>query len=110
MQIDITKIIVAVIGLCVLVVTGFIIPYIKAKTNKTNADNDATNRTNIKAWVKVAVEAAEMIFKTPGAGAEKLEYVMNYMTELLKKKGIVMNDQEIRMAIESAVLELKKLL
>jgi hypothetical protein len=56
---------------------------------------------------KFAVEAAEMIFVGPGRGAEKLDYVMDYITRLLISKGITMDQQQVRMMIESTLLELK---
>ena len=106
--IDITGIVIAVIGLASTVLTTFLIPYIKAKINKAHTDDEAAKLGNIKAWVKIAVNAAEMIYNTPGSGAEKLDYVMDYIRRLLLSKGITMDEEAIRVMVESAVLELKK--
>lgn len=51
---DLTNIASAIITLIVAVITTFLIPYLKAKV-------DAEKFAKIKNWVKVAVEAAEMI-------------------------------------------------
>lgn len=108
--IDITKIVVLGIGFLSAIITGFIIPYFVAKTKKTNEETDGEIIFNVKTWVRIAVESAEMIFKTPGAGAEKLDYVMKYIEKHLAEKGLSMDEQQIRMMVESAVLELKKAL
>ena len=89
---DLTNIVSAIITLIVAVITTFLIPYLKAKVAK------------IKNWVKVAVEAAEMIYNGTGRGAEKKAYVLNY----LKEKGYTLDLDSIDNLIESAVLELKK--
>lgn len=106
--IDITKIIGLAIMLIGAIITGFLIPYVRAKTKKEKEDGEMITFENIKAWVMVAVKSAEMIFTTPGAGAEKLQYAMEYMNSFLASKGISMDGQQIRMLIESAVLELKQ--
>mgnify|MGYP002767786998 CR=1 FL=1 len=54
-MIDITNVVSAVITLLVAVITTFLIPYLKEKV-------DAEKFEKIKAWTKVAVEAAEMIY------------------------------------------------
>lgn len=58
----------------------------------------------IKSWVKVAVQAAEMIYTESGMGATKKAYVMDY----LNKKGYTLDTETLDNLIESAVLELKK--
>lgn len=106
--INITKVVIAAIGLCSLILTTIIVPYFKTKIKTGNEETDAAKLRNIKEWVKFAVEAAEMIFVGPGRGAEKLDYVMDYITRLLISKGITMDQQQVRIMIESTLLELKK--
>ena len=65
---------------------------------------DAEKFEKIKAWTKVAVEAAEMIYNGAGRGAEKKAYVLEY----LNSKGYKLDSDTIDKLIESAVLELKK--
>lgn len=95
-MIDLTDIISAVITLIVAVITTFLIPYLKSKVDEMKFEN-------IKTWVKVAVEAAEMIYTGTGRGEEKKAYVLNY----LNSKGYTIDTESINNLIESAVLELK---
>jgi LL-H family phage holin len=105
--IDITKIVVAAIGLADMVLTGFLIPYIKSKSKYWKEQSEGEQAFNVRSWVKYAVEAAEMLYTGPGRGAEKLDYVIDYITRLLISKGITMDQQQVRMMIESTLLELK---
>ena len=95
-MIDLTNIISAVITLIIAVITTFLIPYLKSKVDKMKFEN-------IKTWVKVAVEAAEMIYTGTGRGEEKKAYVMQY----LNSKGYTIDTESINNLIESAVHELK---
>lgn len=95
-MVDLTQIIVAVLSLMLSLVSAFLIPYIK---EKVTAEQLAT----IKLWVKVAVQAAEMLYVGSGRGEEKKKYVV----EFLNSKGFTLNTEEIDNLIEAAVLELK---
>ena len=95
-MIDLTQIIIALIWFCFALITGKFLPFIKEKF-----DNE--RYTKIMMWVSVAVKAAEQIFIQPGMGDEKKKYV----TEFLKNKGLVLDEKELDVVIESAVLELK---
>ena len=96
-MVDLTQIVVAVLSLMLSLVSAFLIPYIKAKVT---AEHFAT----IKLWVKVAVQAAEMLYVGSGRGEEKKKYVV----EFLNSKGFTLNMKEIDNLIEAAVLELKQ--
>lgn len=95
-MVDLTDIIVAVLTLISALITAFVIPYLKTKV-------DSDKFEKIKAWVKVAVEAAEMIYVGTGRGEEKKAYVVQY----LNSKGYTLDADSINNLIESAVLELK---
>ena len=97
MMIDITEVIKYAILLVFAVCTTFVIPYIKAKIGDEKF-------TELQKWVKIGVQAAEMIFKESGMGTVKKEYVI----EFLKQKGYTLDTETISSLIESAVLELKK--
>lgn len=97
MTIDITEVIKYAILLVFAVCTTFVIPYIKAKIGDEKF-------TELQKWVKIGVQAAEMIFKKSGMGTVKKEYVI----EFLKQKGYTLDTETISNLIESAVLELKK--
>lgn len=94
---DLTKIIEAVITLLVAVITAFVIPYIKAKLSENEL-------AEIMKWTKIAVEAAEKIYKESGMGKEKKKYVENFLTE----HGIKVDLEQLDALIESAVWELTK--
>ena len=96
MTFDITQIILAIIALAGTIVTGVLVPWIKAKTTQSQQEQLAQ-------WVKIAVAAAEQIFKS-GDGAEKKQYVINWLHE----RGIVFDSDMVDAAIEAAVYELKK--
>ncbi len=93
---DLTPIISAALTLIMAVITTFLIPYLKTKI-------DSNKFEKIQTWVKVAVEAAEMIYVGTGRGEEKKAYVIQY----LNSKGYTLDADSINNLIESAVLELK---
>ena len=95
-MIDLTKIMIAVIGIALAAVSVYLIPYIRSKTT-------AEQRAKIKMWARIAVEAAEMIFRETGSGTLKFQYVSDF----LASKGFSLNEQELKIYIESAVLEMK---
>lgn len=94
---DYTKIIEAIITLLIAVITAFVIPYIKSKLSENEL-------AEIIKWVKIAVQAAEMIYKESGMGKEKKKFVETFLTE----HNIKVDIEQLDALIESAVLELKK--
>ena len=92
---DITPIIEAVAALIAVIITAVVIPYIKSKTT-------TQQQAQINAWVKIAVAAAEQIYKGSGRGEEKKEYVINWLEE----RGFTLDEDEVDALIESAVYEL----
>lgn len=92
---DITPIIEAVAALVAVIITAVVIPYIKSKTT-------TQQQAQINAWVKIAVAAAEQIYKGSGRGEEKKEYVINW----LEDRGFTLDEDEVDALIESAVYEL----
>lgn len=96
-MVDLTQIIVAVLTLIFSLISAFLIPYLKTKVSNEQF-------SNIQMWVKIAVQAAEMIYNGTGRGEEKKAYVV----EFLNSKGVTLNTTEIENLIEAAVLELKQ--
>ena len=78
-------------------VTLYVIPWIKSKVT-------AEELADIIKWVKIAVQAAEMIYKESGMGKAKKDYVLTFLAD----KGIKYDERQIDSLIESAVLELKE--
>lgn len=94
-MIDLTPILQATVALIAVIITHKLIPYIKSKTT-------IKQQEEIRAWVKIAVDAAEQIFSGDGRGPEKKKYVV----EWLNKKGLKVDTATIDAMIESAVYDL----
>ena len=82
---DLTPIIEAVAALIGVVITCILVPFIRSKTT-------AEQQKEINAWVKIAVSAAEQIFKGSGRGEEKKQYVIAWLPW---NSGQVFNDKFI---------------
>lgn len=93
---DYTLLFEGVLTILFALITMYVIPWIKTKVS-------AEELTEIIKWVKIAVQAAEMIYKESGMGEEKKAYVKTF----LEDKGIKYDERQINSMIESAVLELK---
>lgn len=93
---DITIIIEAVFALVAAVITAIVIPYIKSRTT-------AQQQTEINAWVRIAVSAAEQIYTGSGRGEEKKAYVINW----LRQHGVTVDESKLDAMIEAAVYDLK---
>ena len=91
-MIDLTPIANAAVTLAAALITAFLIPYIKSKTT-------TEQQTQIKAWVRIAVSAAEQIYNGPGRGIEKKEYVQDF----LQSKGYKVDFDTLDTLIESEV-------
>lgn len=94
---DLTPIIEAVAALIGVVITCILVPFIRSKTT-------AEQQKEINAWVKIAVSAAEQIFKGSGRGEEKKQYVIAW----LKERGFTVDENELDALIEAAVYELNQ--
>lgn len=92
---NITPIFKAVVGLLATIITFVIVPYIKSKTT-------AEQQKRINEWIKIAVAAAEQIYKGVGRGEEKKAYVLAYLAE----HGITLDEATIDAMIEAAVYAL----
>ena len=86
---------IAVIGIIVAVAARYAIPFLKEKYGEAKLNN-------IAKWVKIAVNAAEMIYTESGMGQQKKAYVL----EFLNNKGFTVDMDSIENLIESAVLDL----
>ena len=99
MNLDLTQIVVALIGLLGIIITSVIVPMIKANTSvKTQ-----TIITNI---IKTAVYAAQQIY-TPEQRREKKEFAMDQVLKGLEQYGIALDKESVSDAIEAALKEIK---
>ena len=95
MTFDVTSVVEAVLALVGAIITCVLVPYIKSKTT-------AEQQKEINAWVKIAVSAAEQIYKGQGRGEEKKAYVL----EWLRERGVTVDEARLDAMIEAAVYEL----
>ena len=93
---DYTTLFEGILTVLFALVTLYVIPWIKSKVT-------AEELADIIKWVKIAVQAAEMIYKESGMGKAKKDYVLTFLAD----KGIKYDEKQIDSLIESAVLELK---
>lgn len=95
MNIDITQIVVAVIGLMSVIITSVVIPLIRSKLTNSQWES-------IKNYALAGVQAAEILFNAQGKGEEKLEWVSKYIEAQCKEHGIEIDTDTVRVAIENA--------
>jgi hypothetical protein len=100
MNIDLTPIFQALMGMLATIITVKIIPYIKSNVDKIKF-------AELEKWVIVAVKAAEQYYKGAGRGREKMGYVLDF----LSNKGFNVEDDfvynELSALIEKSVYEIK---
>lgn len=94
MNVDITPIVSAVIVLLSALISVFLIPYIRSRT-------EASRLAEIEKWVQIAVAAAEQLY-TSAQGEEKKNYVLNFLTD----HGYDVDFNEINSLVEAEVLKL----
>ena len=105
---DITPIILAVITLCTVLLTSFVIPKLKAKHPQEEIDK-ALNQLEV--YKNVAMLACRMVEQLyPGMSQTKFNEARNFMIDYLTKAGIKIDEDQVTAAIESAVLEINKTL
>lgn len=97
---DITNIFQLVILLLSALVATFVIPLLKQKFGQEKLNKVMT-------YVEIAVRAADQLFATDEGKAKK-EYVVNYLTEMLKKQGLTVDLETLENMIEAEVLKLHK--
>lgn len=98
-MVDLTQLAYAIITLCTTLITVYLIPLLKKRAT-------AKQFEEVQKWTKIAVEAAEKIYNESGMGEQKKAYVRNF----LGKHGFILDDTEIDIMIESAVLEMQNAL
>ena len=105
-MIDITPIVEGIIGLVVAIISAIIIPKIRVWVN----NNLTVKQIDIiKIIVQSAVSAAEQIYaRSEKAGSSKKKFVMEYAKNKLAEIGLTIDEKEIEVYLEQAVLELKE--
>ena len=95
-MIDITPLLNALIAVAAVLITVFLIPWIKSRTT-------TAQREEIAAWVQIGCAAAEQLYNS-GQIQNKKAYVLQFLTQ----KKLKVNTDELDKMIEAAVLEINK--
>ena len=83
------------------IILGYVIPFVLLVIAGYLIKNYRDD--NVIKYVKIAVKAAEQIFREKGQGAEKLAYVKAWISEKFK-----ISEDDLTNIIESAVYEINK--
>ena len=94
------KIVLALLSILCTVLTGVVVPYIKEKVGNEKL-------AKYEEWAMLSVQCAEMIFKEQGMGADKKEYVVNFLNEMFNENKVVITEEQLNILIESAVKQMK---
>lgn len=100
---DITKIIIALIGLLGTIITTFVIPWInsKRKNEKIEMAIEIANQ------VVRAAQELNIVGELELLGLTKAEYAWSEAKKALAKRNIVIDDDELKAYIKSAVTNLR---
>ncbi len=93
-NIDYTEIIQAILALISVLITTFLIPFLRKKLS-------AEKLEELKKWVGIAVNAAEQLYGSK-TGQQKKDYVISF----LLSKGITFDAKEVETMIEAEVYKL----
>lgn len=93
------QLILAIIPVLGTIITVFIIPLLKEKI-------DADKLAKYKEWANLAVKCAEMLWTETGHGADKKQYVVDYLNNMFNSKKTVITEEQLNVLIESAVQSL----
>lgn len=94
------QIILTIIPVLGAIITRFIIPFIKEKIGSEKL-------AKYEYWADLAVKAAEMLWTESGCGADKKQYVVDFLNDMFNKNKIVITEQQIEILVESAVKQMK---
>lgn len=97
MQFDITPIVESLVAVIALLITTYLIPFIKSKFN-------SQKQAEVNQWIKIAVTAAEQIYQGADRGEEKKQYVIAW----LAARNIKYDADRIDAMIEAAVYEIRQ--
>lgn len=99
MNIDITEIVIALIGLASLIITSVVVPWVKSKTN-------AEQQSTIRTVVTIAVYAAQQLFSKEEVDNKKA-YALKQIETMLATYNITLSTDEISTYIEGILKDIK---
>ena len=93
-SIDVTEVMVAIIGVASIFITSVVYPLVKSKLTNSQWET-------IKNYALAGVQAAEIIIGA-GKGAEKFAWAKEYIEAQCKAHGIKIDMDTVQVAIENA--------
>ena len=103
---NITPILESLITLIITIFSVFVIPKLHIWINNKLSEKQIEIA---KVVISSCVQAAEQIYaKSEKAGSSKKKYVMEYAKNKLAEIGLTLNEKELEVYLEQAVLELKE--
>ena len=103
---NITPILESLITLIITIFSVFVIPKLHIWINNKLSEKQIEIA---KVVISSCVQAAEQIYaNSEKAGSSKKKYVMEYAKSKLAEIGLTINDKELEVYLEQAVLELKE--
>lgn len=94
------EIVLMLIPILVAIITSFVIPFIKEKIGSEKL-------AKYEYWASLAVKAAEMMWAESGKGADKKQYVVDFLNNMFNKNKVVITEQQIEILVEAAVKQMK---
>ena len=94
-SIDLTQIVICIIGLIASLITWYAIPYVKSRTTDQQW-------ATIERWVYVAVSAMETIYTESGMGEVKKAEVIAFVQKMCDQYGFKMDIGAVELAIQEA--------
>jgi len=91
-MIDLTAILQAVIGVIAVLITVYVIPWLRSKLT-------AEQQAELAEWVSIAVAAAEQLYSGSGRGDEKKAYVRSF----LEAKGYTVDTGSLTDSIDALI-------
>lgn len=88
-----------VVMVAVLVITRYLIPWIREKIG-------ADKMMEIEKWARFAVLKAQQVMQS-ATGEDKKAYVTEFLKQLLIAKNISLSDEQLEVLIEAAVKQMK---
>lgn len=101
---DITKIVVALLGVICAIITTFVIPWLNTKLK----NEKVKTAVNIAYQVVQAAQELQITGELEQIGLTKADYAWSEAKKALAEKNISIDDEELKAYIKSAVTELRK--
>lgn len=98
---NIFNLIVSLIPVLGAILTSFLIPYIRVNINTARLGQ-------YKEWARLAVKAADMLWKETGHGGDKKAYAVRFLDNLFNTNKTVVTKDQLDVLIEAAVKEMQE--